>query len=187
MMVGRLLSFWGPAYFQGRTVKLPGGYRCHYQSSSDPVSASNMSSSCSPRREAHWIKGFFSMPNLSQKHWNWDEMNTSWFQPIWNICSSKWESSPNKGENQKYSKPATRTYSWSLTSEKLAPLIWKNPLLVKNNDSHILTYSSAAKPHNRIYPQYHQMLWFVKFPEAGPSLFKNKFPSSLGSKNAPWS
>ena len=28
-----------------------------------------------------------------------------WFQPLWKICSSKWESSPNRGENKKYLKP----------------------------------------------------------------------------------
>ena len=25
-----------------------------------------------------------------------------WFQPLWKICSSKWESSPNRGEKKKY-------------------------------------------------------------------------------------
>ena len=29
--------------------------------------------------------------------------NTSWwFQPIWKICSSKWEASPSRGENEQY-------------------------------------------------------------------------------------
>ena len=28
-----------------------------------------------------------------------------WIQPIWKICSSKWESSPNRGESKRYLKP----------------------------------------------------------------------------------
>ena len=28
-----------------------------------------------------------------------------WFQPIWKICPSKWESSPNRDENKKWLKP----------------------------------------------------------------------------------
>ena len=30
-----------------------------------------------------------------------------WFQPLWKICSSKWEPSPNRGENSKNSWVAT--------------------------------------------------------------------------------
>ena len=33
-----------------------------------------------------------------------------WFQPIWKICSSKWESSPSRGENKKYLKPPPRFF-----------------------------------------------------------------------------
>ena len=31
-----------------------------------------------------------------------------WFQPIWKICSSNWNSSPSKGENKKCLKPPAR-------------------------------------------------------------------------------
>ena len=48
---------------------------------------------------------------------------TGWWlnQPIWKICSSKWESSPNRGENKKYLKPPPR---WILSK------FW-NPLFVR--------------------------------------------------------
>ena len=35
-------------------------------------------------------------------------LSSWWFQPLWKICSSKWESSPNTGENKKSLKPPPR-------------------------------------------------------------------------------
>ena len=40
--------------------------------------------------------------------WSKPGISSWWFQPLWKICSSKWESSPNRGENKKYLKPPPR-------------------------------------------------------------------------------
>ena len=45
-----------------------------------------------------------------------------WFQPLWKRCSSKWESSPNRGENKKYWKAPARL-PFSDTSFHLKPAL----------------------------------------------------------------
>ena len=45
---------------------------------------------------------------FDEKNLLWFRLDFSsswWFQPLWKICSSKWESSQNRGENKKYLKP----------------------------------------------------------------------------------
>ena len=42
---------------------------------------------------------------------NFQKICSSWWcQPIWKICSSKWESSPSRGENKKYLKPPSVSF-----------------------------------------------------------------------------
>ena len=53
-------------------------------------------------------------------------------QPIWKICSSKWESSPGRGENKKCLKPPPSFILGQLVSSKMfsprkrSETIWKN-------------------------------------------------------------
>ena len=57
-------------------------------------------------------QGFFRGSHVGESETvSWDigkGLSGCWFQhfqPIWKICSSNWNSSPNRGENKKYSKP----------------------------------------------------------------------------------
>ena len=47
------------------------------------------------------------MPNFDGIFWNGNLVG-GWTDPFKKICSSKWESSPGRGENEKYLKPPPR-------------------------------------------------------------------------------
>ena len=62
----------------------------------------------------------FCLLNSSLSSW--------WFQPLWKICSSNWESSPHRGENLKKLKPPA---SYHLPWTK-----WAVTMLFKPSESH---------------------------------------------------
>ena len=62
---------------------------------------------------------------------------SSWWlnQPLWKICSSNWESSPNRGEKKKYSKPPPSfpLFSPSILGVKKLPLfLVQHPCALKS-------------------------------------------------------
>ena len=76
---------------------------------------------------------------LSQRSRSWKRMktgvDTSWItsttrwwlnQPIWKICSSKWESSPNRGENKKSLKPPP---SLSISNKWVAEVVYLEDII----------------------------------------------------------
>ena len=86
---------------------------------------------CLARRVVCWTS-----QNLETKHcgnprqrWGLESKTGWWFQPIWEICSSNWKSSPNRGENVKYlschqPEKVFWTTPWFLKQKK----IWFGPL-----------------------------------------------------------
>ena len=61
---------------------------------------------------------FSSFQDCWPKTSRFGRLFTGWWlnQPIWKICSSNWDSSPNRGENKKYLKPP--------------PSLWYNILVI---------------------------------------------------------
>ena len=59
---------------------------------------------------------------LQEMLWSSGYLSRWWFQPIWKICSSKWESSPNRGENKKYLEPPSRWCFWSWLLLRYEPI-----------------------------------------------------------------
>jgi len=55
----------------------------------------------------------------------------AWTNPLWKICSSKWESSPNRGENKKYEKKTPPRFCVFLLdgNDFLNLIHFKNPRL----------------------------------------------------------
>ena len=70
----------------------------------------------------------------------WARIITSWwFQPIWKICSSKWESSPNRDENKKSLKPTPSCYcELTMCKQKLPKELWAQDYLLDLPDYYIL-------------------------------------------------
>ena len=99
-------------------------------------------------------------------------------QPIWNIWTSKWESSPNRGENKKYLKPPPSV-----------PLLIKDlslslpSLLLHENTCSIVCFLvsnvlNMVGQKNRFHQNWLTII-VERFRKLKPSLNKSKYPAAI--------
>ena len=79
---------------------------------------------------------------------NPQNLSSCWFQPLWEICSSKWEPSPNRGENKKYLKPPSNCppCSRSVPKSSFVPPDRTDPSYGLNDD-HSSHHSTSRNSH----------------------------------------